>query len=68
MGKRAKELRDLSMSELFGRTDKLKIELFKLRNQAKTGTIEKPNKIKEIKRQIARIHTVIKEKGDERDK
>ena len=68
MGKKANELRELSVTELFGRTDKLKGELFKLRNEAKTGTIEKPNKIKEIKRQIARIHTVIKEKGDERNK
>ncbi len=57
-----KDLRDKTSSELEQTLRSLKEELFNLRYQAKTGRLEKPSLIRNIKRDIARINTVIKEK------
>ena len=62
-----KELRDKTRAELEQKLFSLKEELFNLRFQAKTGRLEKPSRIRNIKRDIARINTIIKEKGDEKE-
>lgn len=40
----------------------LKEDLFNLRYQSNTGRLEKPSRIRNIKREVARINTIIKEK------
>ena len=52
------EIRELSADELEHKLVSLKEELFKLRFQAKSGKIEKPSRIKMIRRDIARILTI----------
>ncbi|MBP2624242.1 50S ribosomal protein L29 [Streptococcus oricebi] len=53
-----KELRGLSQEELAKRENELKKELFDLRFQAATGQLEETARLKEVKKQIARIKTV----------
>lgn len=62
---RARELREKNLQELEQTLHSLKEELFNLRYQAKTGRLEKPGRIRNIKRDIARINTIFKEKTDE---
>ncbi|MBQ0036339.1 MAG: 50S ribosomal protein L29 [Firmicutes bacterium] len=57
-----KEVRDKSTEELKKTLEELKAELFDLRFQRATGSIENPMRIREIKKSIARILTVLKEK------
>lgn len=57
-----KELRGLSQEELTTRENDLKKELFELRFQAATGQLDKPARLNEVKKQIARIKTVQTEK------
>ena len=52
------ELRGLSQEELAKRERELKKELFDLRFQAATGQLEQTARLKEVKKQIARIKTV----------
>jgi len=67
---KAKELREKSLAELEQKRDSLKEKLFNLRYQAKTGRLEKPSQIRNAKRDIARINTIIKEERikDEKQK
>ena len=53
-----KDLRALSVEELTTREAELKKELFDLRFQAATGQLEQTARLKEVKKQIARIKTV----------
>ncbi|MFA9413694.1 MULTISPECIES: 50S ribosomal protein L29 [Streptococcus] len=53
-----KELRGLSQEELAKKENELKKELFDLRFQAAAGQLEKTARLKEVKKQIARIKTV----------
>lgn len=55
-------LRDLSTAELEKKVDNLKEELFNLRFQMATGQLENPMKIKEIRKDIARAKTVLRER------
>ncbi|RLE24272.1 MAG: 50S ribosomal protein L29 [Acidobacteria bacterium] len=57
----AKELRDRSMPELNKTLGDLEEQLFKLRFQKSTGQIENPIKIREVRRDIARVLTVMGE-------
>jgi len=65
---RPKELRQLTIDELNQKLRSSREELFKLRYDAKSGRIEKPDRIKAIKRNIARILTILKEKEDVKKK
>ncbi len=58
---KAKNIRELSEKELFNTLNDLKNELFNLRFQHATGQLENPLKIKSVKRDIARVNTVIRE-------
>lgn len=57
------ELREKSVDELNARERDLNEQLFKLRFQRATGRIENPNKIREVKREIARIKTLLNERS-----
>ena len=56
------EIRKQSSSELEKELVELKSELFKLRFQHAANGLENPMKIKNIKRDIARVKTIIREK------
>ena len=57
-----KEIRDKSNDELLKTLDESKKELFDLRFQKATGTVDNPMRIRELKKTIARILTVLNEK------
>ncbi|MEW5758036.1 MAG: 50S ribosomal protein L29 [Candidatus Omnitrophota bacterium] len=54
-----KELIDLTKEELMQKRDNLKAELFKLNYQRKTGRVEKPHAFSLIKKDLARIETLL---------
>lgn len=56
-------LRDKSVDELQNRERDLREQLFKLRFQRATGRMENPMKIREVKREIARIKTLLGERS-----
>jgi len=57
-----KEIRELQNDELLVEIDALKEELFELRFQQAIGQLENPARLKEIRKTIARIKTVITER------
>jgi large subunit ribosomal protein L29 len=59
---RAKELRDMTAQELNQKLNDLKGELFNIRFQLATGQLENPVKIKFVKKDIAKVKTVIRER------
>ena len=59
---RAIELRDRSTDELTRTLADLEDQLFKLRFQKSTGQIEDPTKIRGVKKNIARVLTVMNER------
>jgi len=59
---RARELRELSDEELRNKEAELKDQLFKLRFQHALGQLENAMKLRNIKRDIARIKTLLREK------
>jgi large subunit ribosomal protein L29 len=59
------ELRDLGDEELFERLEADKEELFNLRFQLATGQLDNPMRIKDVRHEIARILTVVTERGTE---
>ena len=58
-----KEIRDLSSIELATRRHELREESFHLRIQQQSGQLEKPSQLREIRREIARLATVLNEKN-----
>jgi large subunit ribosomal protein L29 len=58
---KASEIRDLNMEEMHRKLTDLKQELFNLRFQHETGQLENSQKMKQTKRDIARVKTVIKQ-------
>ena len=63
MNKKANTLREKSVDELNSRQRELSEQLFKLRFQRATGRMESPAKMREVRREIARIKTLLKEKA-----
>jgi large subunit ribosomal protein L29 len=59
---KAKDLRALSEGELLEKEKQLGEELFNLRFQYATGQLENVMRIPQVKRDMARVKTVIKEK------
>ena len=62
------KIREFSPADLAAEELKLKKELFNLRFQHVTGQLENAGKMKEIKRDIARVKTVIRENELKADK
>ncbi|AAK81064.1 large subunit ribosomal protein L29 [Clostridium acetobutylicum] len=58
---KAKELREKAPEELNLQLNDLKTELFTLRFQLATGQLENPMRIKEVKKSIAQIKTILRE-------
>ncbi len=59
----AAELRALSRAELNTKVTELKEELFTLRFQAATGQLESHGRLRAVRKDIARIYTVIQERA-----
>ena len=59
---KAKELVDQTAEELRIKEGELYDQLFKLRFQAATAQLEKPAKIRQVRRDLARIKTVLRQK------
>jgi len=55
---KAKELREMSVDQLAAEEAAAKKELFRLRIQASTEKLDTPSKLRELRRQIARIKTI----------
>jgi large subunit ribosomal protein L29 len=62
MPSKAAELRDLPDDELLARIDSAKEELFNLRFQLATGQLDNPTRIRTVRRDVARIATVLRER------
>lgn len=58
---KAKEIREMSLVELNEKLSDLKAELFNLRFQLAVNQLDNPMRIKAVKKDIARIKTVIRE-------
>ena len=61
-GVKAGELRELSEEELVSRLREAKAELFNLRVQAATGQLDNNRRLQVIRREIARIYTIMRER------
>jgi large subunit ribosomal protein L29 len=61
-GTAATELRELSDEELVTRLREAKAELFNLRVQSATGQLESHGRLQVIRREIARIYTIMRER------
>jgi large subunit ribosomal protein L29 len=56
------KIREMTDIELNAEVKKLKNELFNLRFQHVTGQLENPIKMRDVKKEIARVKTIIREK------
>ena len=56
-------LRDKSVDELRARERDLREQLFKLRFQRATGRVENPMKMRDVRREIAQIETLLNERA-----
>ncbi len=59
---KASKLHEMTSQELTAKLDELKAELFNLRFQLATGQLENPLRIRSIKKDIARVKTVLRQR------
>ena len=57
-----KEIRELSNEEILSKIEETKEELFNLRFQQATGSLEKPSRINELRKLVARMKTILRER------
>jgi len=57
-----KEIKELTKDELVARKRELRQESFHLRLQQQSGQLEKPSQIRAIRREVARVETVLSQK------
>ena len=62
---KASDLRDLSVDELKGKEKDIREELFNLRFQHATGQLENTARIPQLRKDLARIKTLLREKEQE---
>ena len=59
---KAKEIKEMTADELVAKLESLKEELFNLRFRHATGQLENPSVLKNVKKDIARVKTIIRER------
>jgi large subunit ribosomal protein L29 len=59
---KAAEVRELTVDELRARVKDLDDQLFRLRIQKSMGQLEAPGKVRDVRRDLARIKTILREK------
>ena len=62
MALKTSDIRNMTPDEINSKIASFQEELFKLRFEQKSGRVEKPHKINEVKRNIARLLTIFTEK------
>ncbi|MGZ4149248.1 MAG: 50S ribosomal protein L29 [Actinomycetota bacterium] len=67
MPSKAAELRELPEDELYARMESAKEELFNLRFQLATGQLDNTGRLKELRHDVARIATVLREREIEEE-
>lgn len=60
------ELRNMTVEEIRQKIESLKKELFNVRTEALSGRIEKPHRISDVRKDIARCETIVREKANAR--
>jgi large subunit ribosomal protein L29 len=60
---KAAEMRDMDVETLQSRTQEIDDQLFRMRIQKSMGQLEAPGKMRDIRRERARILTILKEKA-----
>ncbi|UCC29896.1 MAG: 50S ribosomal protein L29 [Phycisphaerales bacterium] len=58
------EFREMKTAELYAELDRLRRHLFDLRSQAVTEKLENPHQLQETRKDIARVLTVLGERGE----
>jgi large subunit ribosomal protein L29 len=61
---KANELRNMTADEIKLKMEALKKDLYNLRTEAEAGRVEKPHKIRDARKDIARCETILREKSD----
>ena len=56
------EIRELTTEEINAKIEEYKEELFNLRFSQATGNLEKPSRIKELRKVVARMKTILRER------
>ena len=59
---KVKEIRDLTTEQIVAKIKETKEELFNLRFQQATGNLEKPSRIRDLRHDVARLKTVLRER------
>ena len=59
---KVKEIRELTTEQIVAKIKESKEELFNLRFQQATGNLEKPSRIRELRHDVARCNTVLRER------
>jgi len=62
------EIRELSVDVLRDREKELDDQLFRLRIQKSMGQLEAPAKVRDVRRDLARVKTILREKSSEGDR
>jgi large subunit ribosomal protein L29 len=60
---KAAEVRELTVDDLRARVKDLEDQTFRLRIQKSMGQLEAPGKIRNVRRELARVQTVLREKA-----
>jgi large subunit ribosomal protein L29 len=59
---KAKEIRELTDAEAQAKLRDLRQEMFNLRLQQQTARLERPSRIREVRRDMARLETILRER------
>ncbi len=59
---KTKELREMSNEQLIKKISECKEELFNLRFSQATGNLEKPSRLRELRKQVAKMKTILRER------
>ena len=59
---KTKELREMSNEQLISKISECKEELFNLRFSQATGNLEKPSRLRELRKQVAQMKTILRER------
>jgi large subunit ribosomal protein L29 len=65
---KVEEIRELSVDVLRDREKELDDPLFRLRIQKSMGQLEAPAKVRDVRRDLARVKTILREKSSEGDR
>ncbi|MDH4099909.1 MAG: 50S ribosomal protein L29 [Nitrospirota bacterium] len=60
---KAAEVRDLTVEELVAKEREIELELFNLRFQQAMGQLENPARIRQLRKELARLKTIAREKN-----